>query len=134
MNVLVDTSIWSLALRHKSHNIKKREIEELENLIRENRASIIGPVRQELLSGISDDLFFRKLKQKLHSFSDIPLEKEHYELAAEMYNQCRKKGIQGSHVDFMICAIARTYQLPIFTHDLDFHSYSKILKLTLYQL
>jgi len=55
MNVLVDTSVWSLALRRKNESLTTNErflVTELSELIREGRARVIGLVRQELLSGI----------------------------------------------------------------------------------
>jgi hypothetical protein len=54
MNALVDTSVWSLALRRKTENLSTNErllVAELSELIREGRARVIGLVRQELLSG-----------------------------------------------------------------------------------
>src|SRR5208337_3484022 len=56
MNVLIDTSVWSLAFR-RSRASSRREaqmVEELTELIQEGRALLFGPIRQELLSGISD--------------------------------------------------------------------------------
>ncbi|MEQ8221107.1 MAG: PIN domain-containing protein [Candidatus Eremiobacterota bacterium] len=134
MNVLVDTSVWSLVLRRLKSNISEETAiaEELKELIKEMRVSIIGPVRQEILSGISDKNQFDKLKDFLRPFSDLPIETDDYEKAAEFYNICRKSGIQGSHIDFLICAIAVRYELEIFTSDKDFLLYSKYLPVTLY--
>ena len=70
MKVIVDTCIWSLALRR--NNVKTNPyIEELKNLIEEIRVQFIGPVRQELLSGIKSRTHFDILKQHLRSFKDI---------------------------------------------------------------
>jgi predicted nucleic acid-binding protein len=136
MNVLVDTSVWSLVLRRPKSDIFSHEekaiVEDLKELIKEMRVSIIGPVRQEILSGISDKNQFAKLKDFLRPFPDLAVETDDYEKAAEFYNICRKRGIQGSHIDFLICAIAKRYELEIFTSDKDFLLYSKYLPVTLY--
>ena len=135
MKVLIDTSIWSLAFRRKKKIEDKKEelyLKELKELIDETRAILIGPVRQEVLSGISDTLQFNKLKDKLRAFVDFPINSIDYELASEFYNKCRKKGIQGSHIDFLICAIAKINKLAIFTYDNDFQNYSKIFLLKLH--
>lgn len=58
--VLVDTCIWSEVLRRKAPNPVIGE--NLAKLLRGLRAVLIGPVRQEILSGISDDEKFIKLK------------------------------------------------------------------------
>ena len=136
MKVLVDTSIWSLALR-RSASISEKEqtlINELSELINEVRVALIGPIRQELLSGISNQTQFDLLKEKLRTFEDLNLEQEDYEQAAEFFNTCRKSGIQGSQVDFLICAVAERRGLPIFTSDKDFELYSKRLNITLHNL
>lgn len=72
------------------------------------------------------------LRDQLRSFEDIPLLVEDYEMAAEMYNTCRSKGIQGSHIDFLICSAAKRNLFPIFTLDKDFSHYAKYLSLLLF--
>ena len=129
MKVLVDTCIWSGALRRK--NPDRKLIEKLNDLINDGRISIIGPIRQEILSGISSAKQFHKLKKILSSFEDIPLYTEHFEKAAEFSNICRNKGIQGSTIDFLICAVANLENLQIFTTDSDFENYSKFLPIEL---
>ncbi len=136
MNILVDTSIWSFALRRKPPRKIKLEnpnVLELAELIDEGRAVLIGPVRQEILSGISSPSQFSLLKEKLRAFDDLPLKTDDYEIAAEFFTKCRKKGIQGSHIDFLICAAARNHSMAIFTSDQDFSNYSRILKIELHQ-
>ena len=132
MKVLVDTPIWSYALR----TLKKKhqyEIDQLTSLISDQRALIIGPIRQEILSGYSDLRKFKRLKEKLSYFENTPVQDIDYELAAELCNQCRKKGIQGSHIDFLICAVAKRIDAPIFTTDIDFLRYKKIIFIKLYE-
>ena len=82
---------------------------------------MIGPVRQELLSGIRDPAQFRKLRDHLRAFPDLPLATADFEYAAELFNLCRAKGVQGSNTDFLIGAIAVNHQLAILTTDKDFH-------------
>ncbi len=132
MKVLVDTPIWSYALRTRD-NEYQYEIDKLESLIKDQRALIIGPIRQEILSGYSDLRKFRKLKAKLSYFENIPIQDIDYELAAELCNQCREKGVQGSHIDFLICAVAKRIDVPIFTTDKDFVRYQRIISIKLYE-
>ena len=132
MDVLVDTSVWSLSLRRKNHNEKDPVRNRFEQLVLDGRVQIIGPIRQELLSGIPNIEQFSLLKEKLRAFEDIDLRSYDYETAAEMFNVCRKKGIQGSHVDFLICAVAYNFELKIFTTDNDFTQYKKHLTIELF--
>lgn len=129
MKVLVDTCIWSQVLRHKSPDADLAK--KLQELIQNARVAIIGPIRQELLSGIPQVKQFKELKETLSSFEDLPLNTEHYEKAAEFCNICRRKGIQGSTIDFLICAVAIMEDLVIFTIDKDFENYKKHLPLRL---
>ena len=136
MNILVDTSIWSLALRRKPQQKKRHDdpnVLELADLIDEGRAALIGPIRQEILSRISSPSQFSLLKERLRAFDDLPLKTEDYEMASEFFTNCRKKGIQGSHIDFLICAAAKNHSMAIFTNDQDFNNYSRILKIELHQ-
>jgi len=129
MKAIVDTCIWSQVLRHKSPNTELAK--KLKDLINDGRVAIIGLIRQELLSGISNVKQFNQLKELLSFFEDIPLKTEHFEKAAEFSNICRGKGIQGSTIDFLICAVAYLENLIIFTTDKDFENYEKFLSIRL---
>jgi len=133
MKVLVDTCIWSLALRRREQR-DPLLIQELSALIRELRVQMIGPIRQELLSGIPSFAQFEKLKLKLQAFPDLPLRSEDHENAAEFLNNCYKKGIQGSNTDFLICALSFRHQMPIFTIDKDFQHFKKYLPISIYKI
>ncbi len=133
MNILVDTSIWSLALRRKAQDlnpVERAAVAELTNLIKEGRARIIGLVRQELLSGIKAPSQYEKLRAILRAFPDEPVATADYEAAAKASNDCRARGVAVSVSDILICAIARDWS--IFATDPDFKSYAKILPLKLH--
>ena len=130
--VIVDTCIWSLALRGKTpRNIKVAE--KLATLIKENRAKIIGLIRQEILSGYSDLTRYEKLRSKLRAFPNEQVIDIDYETAAKYSNICRSKGIQGSHIDFLICAVSTRLKMKIYTSDKDFTLYSQHLPIALYR-
>ncbi|MDR2428217.1 MAG: PIN domain-containing protein [Candidatus Margulisbacteria bacterium] len=132
MKVLVDTSVWSAVLRRQIPRDYKKTTEILTDLLRDLRVVLIGPIRQELLSGISSPALFQKLKEKLSGLTDFPLDTAVYELAAEYANICRRHGVQGSHTDFLICAAAVQNNWEIFTEDKDFQNYKKYLPLKLF--
>ena len=127
-----NTSVWSLALRKKIKTPNEQKIvNQFSEIIRELKLVIIGPIRQEILSGISNKNRFEELKGRISVFEDFPLESQDYELAAELYNKCRSKGIQGSHIDFLICSVAINNQLGILTLDKDFEKYQKHIPIKL---
>ena len=132
MKVLVDASIWSLSLRKKVLAANESEcVSELRELIIEFRVAMIGPIRQELLSGISDHQKYLTLKEKLSAFEDESISRAEYEKAADFATLCRKKGVQGSHTDFLICAVANAGNLSIFTTDNDFENFARIIPIRL---
>lgn len=133
MKVIVDTSIWSLALR-RSKDIENKYVEELEELIKEVRAQLAGPVRQELLSGIKSEKQYKTLKKHLRAFKDLNIEPVDYELAAQYFNTARQKGIQGSNTDFLLCAISTRHRMPIFTADNDFINFQSVIPIELHKI
>ena len=131
MKTIIDTSVWSLALRRK----KKQDyagIRELEKLISNFNVIMLGPIRQEILSGVKQQSQFRLLADYLRPFPDFNITSNDYETAAEFYNNLRKKGIQGSNTDYLICAVAANNDFNIFTTDKDFERYAKYLPIGLY--
>lgn len=129
--MLVDTSVWSLALR-RAKRVDDTTIRELGELIVEGRVVLMGAIRQELLSGIKVKTQFELLREHLRAFPDLELDEGDYEEAASAFNQCRGNGIQGSNTDFLICAAASRRNLAIYTTDRDFQQYAKVLDLELY--
>jgi hypothetical protein len=135
MTVLVDTPVWSLALRRRQADLNARErglTRALQELIREGRAQIMGAIRQELLSGIREEENFDKLRDHLRAFEEPGIGVLDYEEAAQMHNRCRSRGIAGSASDFLICAVVKRRDWDIFTTDHDFERYGRVLGLRLY--
>ena len=129
MKVLVDTSVWSLVLRRRVRSRDDALADKLERLIVTYRVVMIGPIRQELLSGIRTHEQYKRLRERLRAFPDLRLHPEDYELAAQFFNQCRGRGVQGSNTDFLICAAAVRRVSSVFSTDRDFEAYERILQL-----
>jgi predicted nucleic acid-binding protein len=130
--ILVDTSVWSLALRKKERSQSEEIlISRLSEIIRDIQLVMIGPIRQEILSGISDKTKFEELKDKISIFRDFEIHTRDYELAAVFYNECRRNGVQGSHIDFLICAVAHNNGLKILSLDNDFRNYQEYIGIDL---
>ncbi|MBI4556810.1 MAG: PIN domain-containing protein [Candidatus Hydrogenedentes bacterium] len=130
MKVLVDTSVWSLALRRSAP--RTAEIGELTRLINDRRVVVIGPIRQELLSGIRGELQFERVEQQLAAFPDVPTSTEDYLTAARYFNTCRAAGVQGSNTDFLICAVAVNNRFSVYTTDRDFRRFARHIPLFLH--
>ena len=91
MKLLVDTSVWSLALRRKdtaSLSPEEQKLKtELTQAIQHGRVVMIGLIRQELLSGIRDQSQFEKVKSSLAPFLDQPISSDDHEDAARLDNE-----------------------------------------------
>jgi len=131
VKVIIDTCIWSLALRRKKNN-PNGHVKELGELIKEVRVQLLGPVRQEILSGVKSKEQFEALQRHLAAFIDLPLSTGDYELAAEYYNTTREIGIQGSNTDFLLCAVSVRHGMPIFTIDQDFKHFLRVISIKLH--
>ncbi len=67
----------------------------------------MGPIRQEILSGIRLERDFERARDRLADFDDVTILTADYEQAAQFFNLCRAKGVTGGGVDLLICSVAR---------------------------
>ena len=131
MKLLVDTSIWSLALRRKP-NILNKEALILKTIIEQGEdIYLLGIILQEILQGIKNPKDFLQLKEYLEAFPLIELTREDYIKAAELKNILIKKGKQISTIDALIAHTAISRDLYLFTADDDFTQIAKYTKLQL---
>ena len=133
MKVIVDTSVWSLALRRKTKETESTppQVSLLRELIQDGRAALFGAIRQELLPGIRIYKQYESLRDYLRAFPDISLEVEDYELAANYFNTCRQQVIQGANTDFLVCAVANRRRYTVLTTDGDFELFSRYIPVDL---
>ena len=137
MSVLIDTPVWSLALRRKPARLNPAErqlVEEWKSLVWDGRAQLAGVVRQEVLSGIRNGGDFERLRERLAAFDDVSVAAADHERAAAYFNACRAKGVTPTSFDVLICALAVRHGLAIFTADTDFVRYARILPIRLHPL
>ena len=101
--VIVDTDVWSEAFR-KVQGEPSAELGLLRELVADGRVQMLGCIRQEVLQGMKRLEVFERSREQLRGYPDREVKEEQYELAAEFFNTCRNRGIQGSSTDFLICA------------------------------
>ena len=121
MKVIVDTCIWSLSLRRRDltriSGDEQQMLMQLMDAIRDGRAAIIGPIRQEILSGIRNRAQFAKTEGFLDPFLDEEITPADYVEAARLYNFCQDHGVQCGPVDILLCAVAARKHFGILTND-----------------
>jgi predicted nucleic acid-binding protein len=119
VSVLVDTSVWSLALR-RDEPASSREVESLRAAIERGAVCLVGVVLQELLQGFPSPDRTRRLLEYLAPFPVLALHRGDYVYAAEIRNKCRARGVSISTVDAQIAAAAINHRCALLTLDRDF--------------
>ena len=135
MRVLVDTTIWSLALRRRPAGRNPEEtrlVETWEEFVADGRIVLLGLIRQEILSGIASESQFERLRDALAAFPDEVIMTADHVRAAGQFNRCPTARVAGSPVDFLICAVAERLAVPIFTTDRDFGRFARHVPIRLF--
>jgi len=101
--VLIDTSVWILALR-KSPLLPVRD--EVEHLLSGNRVAIVPMIRLELLGGTKSISEFDRLKSRLNALHQIPIDNATWEVAAQLSFQLRQRGKVIPYTDILISSAA----------------------------
>lgn len=120
MTLLVDTSVWSLALRRDTVP-GLPEVQAL-RLALEGTGVVVttGIVLQELLQGFAGP---RTARQIVESFAALPMispdRQDHIEAAA-LRNTCRRNGIQVGTIDALLAQLCIRHSLTLLTTDNDF--------------
>jgi predicted nucleic acid-binding protein len=132
MKIIVDTGPWSEFFR-RSTRAPPPIADEVARIIRADMVQMLGPIRQEILTGARPSDRFVQLRDYLRFFQNLRLDEHDDELAAEFYNACRQKGIQGTDTDLLICAVSARQSMKILTLDKDFKRYASCLPIQLHQ-
>jgi len=121
MKLLADTCAWSLLFRRRIATALNGEeqfmLNTLTDAIQDGRVAIVGPIRQEVLSGIKEAAQFERLRGALEAFQDEPITTSHYEEAARLFNLCRSRGVECGAIGILLCAIASRERWSILTND-----------------
>lgn len=131
MSVIVDTSVWSLALRRKLESSDPQVIKLADMLKQGQKILLLGVILQEVLQGIRSKKQFSIVKNHLDAFNMLTLEREDYIIAAELRNLCKIKGVQASSIDFQIAAACIQHDCFLLTCDQDFRYISNCCSLKL---
>ncbi len=131
MNVLVDTSVWSLALRRKQQSTDA-SVKKLRDLIASGHSIFyLGIILTEVLQGIRSDTLFKNIEQQFDALELMSLTKHDYVCAAKLSQVCRRAGINASTIDFLIAAAAIEHSCSLLTTDKDFEYIATVSPLTL---
>jgi predicted nucleic acid-binding protein len=131
MKVLVDTSVWSLALRRKTPRSHPKA-QTLSELIASGQSVFLtGIILQETLQGVRDAANFARLDGFLEPFPLLIPERSTFKQAAQLFSKCRAAGTPVPTVDCLIAAIAIAADCRLLTDDGDFDKIAAVSKLRL---
>ena len=131
MTIVVDTSVWSHALRRRKPGGDPQS-EKLASAIKQAQPiALLGVILQEILQGIRNPGDFEKVRAHLEVFPLIGLEREDFVAAAELRNLCAARGVQASTIDFQIAAACARHDCALLTNDQDFERISQCCPLQL---
>lgn len=120
MNLFVDTSVWSLALRRNA-TAGGAEVDMLVRAIDGGETlSTAGLVLQELLQGFTGPKDRDRIVER---FSALPLvvpDRADHIAAAGLRNHCRRKGVQIGTIDALLAQLCIRHDLTMLTADGDF--------------
>jgi predicted nucleic acid-binding protein len=123
--IVIDTPVWSEIFRRPRPD--PDVLAHVMQLSDTASACVLGPIRQEVLSGVKSRSDFVSLRTAMRAIPELPIESSDYDDAAEMYNKCRAGGVQGGHVDLLIIAVAVRHGARIYTFDRDFTAYDRLI-------
>jgi predicted nucleic acid-binding protein len=125
VTLLVDTSVWSLALRRDAR-AEGAEVQALRAALAGNQSVVTtGFILQELLQGFSGLRARREIIEKFSALPLIPPDRQDHIEAAELRNRCRRAGVQVGSIDALLIQLCVRHDLIMLTTDRDFASAAK---------
>jgi predicted nucleic acid-binding protein len=132
VSLLVDTSVWSLALRRDVEQSAPEVVALRHALLGTDQVFTTGLVLQELLQGFAGPKDRAQLVDRLSALAFLqPVREDHIE-AAEVRNSCRRCGVQVGTIDALLIQLCRRYDLTLLTTDQDFHAATKHVEFRLW--
>lgn len=117
MTLLVDTSVWSLALRRDAR-AEGAEVQALRTALAGNQSVVTtGLILQELLQGFSGPRARREIIEKFSALLLIPPDRQDHIEASELRNRCRRAGVQVSTIDALLIQLCARHDLVMLTTD-----------------
>lgn len=120
MTLLVDTSVWSLALR-RDGSTTAPEVRQLQDAIAGADTLVTtGLVLQELLQGFNGP---RAAAVIIETFAALPIiapDRQDHIAAAEVRNACRRAGVQIGTLDALLIQLCGRHDLTLLSTDQDF--------------
>jgi len=120
VTLLVDTSVWSLALRRDGPTESKEVVALREALDGADSVVTTGLVLQELLQGFSGPRDKDAIVERFGALPLIQPDRQDHIAAAEVRNLCLRNGVQVGTIDALLIQLCGRYELALLSVDKDF--------------
>lgn len=131
MTLLVDTSVWSLAMRRDAPS----DVPEVGRLSRaltgRELVATTGVVLQEILQGTVAPSSRAAIIERFAALEFLMPDRDDHVAAADMRNECRRHGVQLGTIDALIAAVAIRHDATLLTTDRDFANAARWIPLRL---
>jgi predicted nucleic acid-binding protein len=131
MKVLVDTSVWSLALRRKGPADHPAVVKFAALLRAGEDVVLCGLVLQEVLQAFRSETSFLTVRRHLDAFPILALERRDFVDAAALHRRCAAKGVGASTADCQIAVTAIRHRCMLLSADKDFERIASVCDLEL---
>jgi predicted nucleic acid-binding protein len=132
VSLLVDTSVWSLALRRDAEAYTQA-VEVLRSALEgADQVFTTGLVLQELLQGFAGPKARSQLIERFAALAFLQPDREDHIEAAEVRNTCRRNGVQIGTIDAVLIQLCLRHDLVMLSTDNDFRSASRHVKFRLW--
>jgi len=132
LNVFVDTSVWSLALRRDAPP-DVPEVAELRRALEAGAVYCTGLVLQELLQGFAKPKAHRQIVDRFAALPLLVPDRDDHIHAADIRNRCRRKGVQAGTIDALLAQLCVRYDLTMLTTDKDFDNMASVVALSVWR-
>ena len=120
MTLLVDTSVWSLALRRDASTSAPEVLALREALLGGEIVVTTGLVLQELLQGFAGPKDRAQIIERFAALPWLQPDRDDHIAAAELRNLCRRAGVQIGTIDALLVQLCLRHDMTLLTTDNDF--------------
>ena len=120
MNLFVDTSVWSLALRRDGGSATPEVARLREALVSQQPLFTTGLVLQELLQGFRGPKARDAIVERFAALAMIIPGRDDHIAAAQIRNTCRRRGVQIGTIDALLMQLCIRHGLAMLSCDADF--------------
>jgi predicted nucleic acid-binding protein len=132
VDLFIDTSVWSLALRRDT-GADEPAVERLRLALETGEGVFTtGLVLQELLQGFAGPKARDSIVERFGALPLLVPDRADHVGAAELRNACRRNGIQAGTIDALLAQLCLRHELVMLTTDRDFELMARHVQLRLW--